>query len=117
MFVDGAKTSLGVAAGIVLKIPKGVIFEQCLRLNFSAINNETEYEAFIAGLRSTSKQKVFELHIFNDLKLVVNRFTGKFEVRGAKVAKYLAVAMNLLTEFRVVKIKQVERDLIHMQTH
>ena len=74
-------------------------------------NNEAEYEAFIVELRSASKLKTLELHIFSDSKLVVNQVTGKFKARGAKMAKYLAVAKSLFTEFRVIKIKQVGRDL------
>ena len=46
---------------------------------------------FIAGLKSTSKLKNPELHIFSDSKLVVNQVTGKFKAQGAKMAKYLAV--------------------------
>ena len=106
MFVDGAINSLGARAGVVLKIPKGAIFEHCLKLNFPATNNEAEYEAFIAGLQSASKLKVPELHTFNDSKLVVNQVTGKFEARGAKMAKYLVVAKNLLIEFKTIKIEQ-----------
>ena len=36
---------------------------------------------------------------------------GKFEAREAKMAKYLAMAKKLLTEFRAIKIEQVGRDL------
>ncbi|GFS36781.1 hypothetical protein Acr_00g0048000 [Actinidia rufa] len=36
---------------------------------------------------------------------------GKFKTRGAKMAKYLAIAKTLLTEFRAVRIQQVGRDL------
>ena len=60
-------------------------------------NNEVKYKALIAGLRSARKLKAYELHIFSDSKLVVNQVTRKFEVQGAKMAKYLAVAKNLLT--------------------
>ncbi|GFZ14630.1 hypothetical protein Acr_24g0008200 [Actinidia rufa] len=95
---------------VVLKSKEGAIFEQCLRLNFPTTNKEAEYEAFIAGLRSSSKIKVPELHIFSVSKLVVNQVIEKFEARGAKMAKYLAVAKNLLKEFRAVKIEQVEKD-------
>ena len=63
------------------------------------------------GLRCTKKLKVPEFNKFSDLKLVVNQVTGKFEARGAKMAKYLAVTKNLLTEFKVVKIEQLRRDL------
>ncbi|GFS42476.1 hypothetical protein Acr_00g0080040 [Actinidia rufa] len=108
MFVYGERNSLGVGAGIVLKIQEVAIFEQCLKLNFSTTNNEVEYEAFIAGLRSSSKLKVFELHIFSDAKLIVNQVTEKFEAWGAKMAKYLAVAKNLITEFRAPA-----RDMTH----
>ena len=66
MFVDGAKNTMGAGVGVVLKSPEGVSFEHCLKLNFPATNNETKYEAFIAGLRSASKLKVLELHIFSD---------------------------------------------------
>lgn len=93
-----------------MKSPKGTIFEHCLRLNFLTTNNEAEYEAFIAGLQSSSKLKVPELYIFSDSKMVVNQVTEKFKARGAKMAKYLAVVNNLLKELKVVKIEQVGRD-------
>ena len=60
---------------------------------------------------STSKLKAPKLHIFSDSKLVVNQIIEKFEARGAKMAKCLAVTNNLLTEFRAIKIEQVGRDL------
>ena len=68
-------------------------------------------QSLITGLQSVSKLKVPELHIFSDSKLVVNQVTRKFEAQGTKIAKYLAVAKNLLTEFRAIKIEQVGRDL------
>ncbi|GFS40881.1 hypothetical protein Acr_00g0071010 [Actinidia rufa] len=45
-----------------------------------------------------------------DSKLVVNQVTEKFVTRGVKMARYLAVAKNLLIEFKAVKIEQVGRD-------
>ncbi|GFZ14587.1 hypothetical protein Acr_24g0007770 [Actinidia rufa] len=60
---------------------------------------------------SANKLKVPELHIFSDSKLVVNQVTWKFEARGAKMAKYLAIAKAFLTEFKADKIEQVGRDL------
>ena len=71
------------------------------------MNNEAEYKAFIAGLRSANKLKVPKLHIFSDSKLAVNHVTKKFEVRRGKMAKYLVMAKNLLVEFRATKIEQV----------
>ena len=94
-----------------MKSLEGAIFEQFLRMNFPATNNEAKYKAFITGLRSASKLKALELHIFSDSKLVVNQFTRKFKAQGAKMAKSLEMAKDLLTEFIAVKIEQVEKDL------
>ncbi|GFZ00573.1 hypothetical protein Acr_14g0002080 [Actinidia rufa] len=90
---------------------KSLGMKHCLRLNILATNNETEYEAFIAGLWPASKLKVPKLHRFNDSKLIVNQVTGKFDARGTKLAKYLAVAKSLLTEFRAKSIEQVGKGL------
>ncbi|GFS36134.1 hypothetical protein Acr_00g0044290 [Actinidia rufa] len=90
--------------------PRGAIFKQCLQMNFPTTNNEAEYEVLIAELRFASKLKIPKLHIFSDSKLVVNQATEKFVTRGVKMAKYLVVAKNLLTKFKVIKIEQVERD-------
>ncbi|GFY88776.1 hypothetical protein Acr_06g0007160 [Actinidia rufa] len=57
--------------------------------------------------RTTS---VPELYRYSDSKLVINQVTGKFEARGIKMAKYLKVAKNLLSEFKAVKIEQVRRE-------
>ncbi|XP_057465711.1 uncharacterized protein LOC130755326 [Actinidia eriantha] len=110
MYVDGARNRQGAGAGVVLKSPEGAVFEQCLRFNFPATNNEAEYEALIAGLRSATKLGVPELRIHNDSKLVVNQVTGKFKARGVNMARYLQVAKNLLSEFQIVKIEQVGRE-------
>ncbi|GFS40391.1 hypothetical protein Acr_00g0068270 [Actinidia rufa] len=87
-------------------LPKPRKCPAILRLNFPTTNNKAEYEAFIAKLQSSSKLKVPELHIFSDSKLVVNQVMGNFEARDAKMAKFLAVAKNLLTKFKAVKIER-----------
>ena len=111
MYVDGARNNRGAGAGVVLKSPEGAVFEQSLRFNFPATNNEAEYEALIAGLKSASRLGVPELYIFSDSRLVVNQITGKFEARGMRMAKYLKVAKSLISEFRAVEIEQVGREL------
>ena len=110
MFVDGAKNTIGVGVGVLLKSPEGAIFEHYLRLNFPSKNNEAKYKAFIMGLWSVGKLKVSELYTFSDSKLVVNQVTEKFKARGARMAKYLTVAKNLIEKFKAVKIEQVGRD-------
>ncbi|GMP62006.1 hypothetical protein CsSME_00024275 [Camellia sinensis var. sinensis] len=52
LFVDEASNKHGAGLGIVLTSPNGMVIEQAITLGFSASNNEAEYEALLAELRS-----------------------------------------------------------------
>jgi hypothetical protein len=51
IFVDGASSSTGAGAGIILENEAETIIEVSLTLSFPTSNNQAEYEAFLAGLR------------------------------------------------------------------
>ena len=50
VYVDGASNQKGSGVGLVLMSPEKVIIEKSLRLDFSATNNEAEYEALLIGM-------------------------------------------------------------------
>ena len=50
VYVDGASNHKGLGIGLVLISPKKVIVEKSLRLDFSAMNIEAEYEALLIGM-------------------------------------------------------------------
>ena len=50
IYTDGSSNKLTGGAGIVLLSPEGDAIECMVRLDFPATNNESEYEALIAGL-------------------------------------------------------------------
>ena len=50
VYVDGASNQKGLWIRLVLISPKKVIVEKSLRLDFSATNNEAEYEALLIGM-------------------------------------------------------------------
>ena len=50
VYVDGASNQKGSGIGLVLISPKKVIIEKSLRLDFSATNNEAEYETLLIGM-------------------------------------------------------------------
>ena len=50
VYVDGASNQKGSGIGLVLISPKNVIIEKSLRLDFSATNNEAEYETLLIGI-------------------------------------------------------------------
>ncbi|GJZ09335.1 reverse transcriptase domain-containing protein [Tanacetum coccineum] len=51
LFTDGSSCVDGSGAGLILTSPKGTEFTYALRFQFTASNNEAEYEALIAGLQ------------------------------------------------------------------
>ena len=57
--------------GLVLVSPERITIEKSLRLNFSATNNETEYEALLMGMIMVQKMGGKVVKVFSDLKLVV----------------------------------------------
>nr|GEW32559.1 hypothetical protein [Tanacetum cinerariifolium] len=58
LFTNGSSKSKGSGAGLVFISPSGVEFTSALRLNFTSMNNEAEYEALLAGLRMARKIKM-----------------------------------------------------------
>ena len=50
VYVDGAANHKGSRVGLVLISLERIIIEKSLRLGFSAINNEVEYETLLAGM-------------------------------------------------------------------
>ena len=47
VYFDGAANQRGSGVGLVLVSPKKITIEKSLRLDFSATNNEAEYEALL----------------------------------------------------------------------
>ncbi|WOG87730.1 hypothetical protein DCAR_0206961 [Daucus carota subsp. sativus] len=66
LFTDGSSTSEAGGAGVLLISPEGFKVQQAIRFNFSATNNEAEYEALIAGLNLAKHLEVKIIDIFCD---------------------------------------------------
>ena len=63
MNVDKASNNKGAGIGLVLTIPDRSIIEQSYTLKFRATNNETKYEAVVAGLKMATTLWVTELEV------------------------------------------------------
>ena len=50
LYIVGAANQRGSGVGLVLVSPERITIEKSLRLNFSATNNEAEYEALLMGM-------------------------------------------------------------------
>ena len=66
LYVDGSATDNALGAGIILVTPTGYKFHSALRFKFEATNNESEYEAFLAGLRMATEPKAKAIKCYSD---------------------------------------------------
>ena len=90
VYIDGAVNQKGSEVGIVLISPEKITIEKSLRLDFSATNNEAEYEALLMGMTMVQKMGGKAIKIFSNLRLVVGQVKGEFEVRDKRMQRYLS---------------------------
>ena len=76
VYVDGAANHKGSKVGLVLISPEKIIVEKSLRLEFSATNNEVEYEALLQGMAMVQKIGGKAVEVFSNLRLVVSQVKG-----------------------------------------
>ena len=89
VYVDGAPSHRRSGVGLVLISPERIIIEKSLRLDFSATNNEAEYETLLAGMTMVQKMGEKALEIFLDLRLIVSQVEGELEARDLRMQEYL----------------------------
>ena len=66
--------------GLVLVSPERITIEKSLRLNFSATNNEAEYETLPMGMMMVQKMGGNAVRVFSDSKLVVRQVRGDLDI-------------------------------------
>ena len=86
--------------GLVLASPKKITIRKSLRLNFSAINNEAEYEALLAGMAMVQKMYGKTVEIFSYSRLVVGHVKGELEARDVRMQEYLNQVRHLQSGFK-----------------
>ena len=77
--VDGASKQSGPGIDLQLRTPSGEKIEQSILLGFNASNNESEYEAILAGLELAAAVSTDRLLIRSDSELVVGQVNEEFE--------------------------------------
>ncbi|GJV58278.1 reverse transcriptase domain-containing protein [Tanacetum coccineum] len=109
LFMDGSSCVDGSGAGLILASPEGTKFTYTLRFQFTASNNEAEYEALIAGLRIVAQMGVRNVHVSVDSKLVANQVLGAYFAKEENMIKYLKKVKSLVSGFTNFSISQVTR--------
>ena len=95
--------------GLVLVSPKKITIEKSLRLNFSATNNEAEYEALMCGMMMVQKMGGKAVRVFSDLKLVVRQVRGDLKARDSRIQEYLGQVRSIQDKFEVFDLSHVPR--------
>ena len=85
VYVDGASNQKGLGVGLVLVSPKKVVVEKPLRLNFSATNNEAEYETLLEGMAMVQRMSGKSIRLFSDSRLIVGQVRGEFEAKDKRM--------------------------------
>ena len=95
--------------GLVLVSPEKITIEKTLRLNFSAMNNEAEYEALLRGMVMVQKMGGKAVRAFSDSKLVVGQVRGDLEARDPRMQEYLDQVRSIREKFEVFDLSHVPR--------
>ena len=84
-----------------------------VRLDFPATNNESEYEALIAGLDLAKAAGVARVVIYYDSQVITNQISGDYECKGERMKKYLDQVRARVDdlEAKIVQILRGENEL------
>ena len=80
-----------------------------MRPDFSAANNEVEYEALLMGMNMVQRMGGKVVKMFSDLRLVVGQVKGELEVRDVRMQGYLSQVKHLQSGFESFSILHIPR--------
>ena len=110
VYVDGASNQKGSGIELVLISLKKVIVEKSLRLNFSATNNEAEYETLLMGIAMVQRMGGKLVKVFLDSRLFVGQVKGEFEAKDERMQGYLSQVKCLQSEFDSFDLLHIPRN-------
>ena len=95
--------------GLVLISPEIIIIEKSLRMDFSATNNEAEYEALMMGMAMVQRMGRNSVKFFSDSRLVVGQVKGEFKMKDEKMQGYLSQVKCLQSKFESFNLLHIPR--------
>ena len=99
VYVDGTANQRGSRVGLVVVSLERIIIEKSLRLGFSAMNNESKYEALLVGIVIVQKMGGRTVEIFSDSRLVVGQVKEELEAKDVRMLDYLNQLRHLQSRF------------------
>ena len=81
-----------------------------MRLNFSATNNEAEYETLLMGIAMVQRMGGKLVKVFLDSRLFVGQVKGEFEAKDERMQGYLSQVKCLQSEFDSFDLLHIPRN-------
>ena len=96
LHVDRTSRVFRSRIGLILQSPTGEPMEKAIHLNFSATNNEVEYEVVLVGLDLALVLAATKLEIRNDSQLIFGQIQQEYEAKDERMARFLTIVESLL---------------------
>ena len=80
-----------------------------MRLDFSATNNEAEYEALLEGMTMVQRMGGKFIKLFSDSRLVVGQVRGELEAKDERMQGYLGQVKCMQSKFDSFDLLHVPR--------
>ena len=91
MHFDGASSTKGNGAIIILFSPPEKPYQYSFRFNFECTNNIVEFEALVIGLQEVVQLGYLYLQTFSDSELVVNMINGMYRPAKKVFRHYIGI--------------------------
>lgn len=101
------------AIGAVVKDHRGTVLQEISEYIGSGTNNQAEYRALIAGLKSALTLKANEVHITIDSELVERQLIGRYAVKSELLKPLFLEALTQLKKFQSYTITHATHDENH----
>ncbi|OIN96067.1 hypothetical protein AUJ66_07475 [Candidatus Desantisbacteria bacterium CG1_02_38_46] len=112
IYIDGA--CIGnpgkSGAGVVFYNEKGQQLCELSHYLGEATNNIAEYQSLILALKKAMEIGLDNLFIYTDSELIARQINGFYKVRDKKLKLLYKKAMELLTNFKSVRVRHISRD-------
>jgi ribonuclease HI len=107
---DGAHSSVGLGAGIVLILPDKGVTCFSYKMEFDCTNNISEYQALVLGLNLTIDMNIRYLHVKGDSYLIISQVKRNFSAKKPRLRKYKDVVWDAIKSFEEFSIESIPRE-------
>ncbi len=96
--------------GVVIKDEGGVIIKEIAEYLGETTNNQAEYRALIAALKSAVELGAESVAVFADSELMVKQVKGLYKVKNEGLKPLFIEVKGLLPKFKACNIEYVPRE-------